>query len=326
MKLSKYFCPWCEGVRLEFRDMSGSAPNGAGSAQMRGIVLGCPLAQVTGCPDATGACATEAEAEAYAAHQSKIHGTPSSEVLGLYAGRFEDWSAGANPRLLAQLTTPAPRQPLYVFAVPAVFPGEFSAEAENEADARLVIWTQLTPEQREDSDGIECLRVYPPEAIKPEMLPMGLNDFANAYSDWKGAQTIDFYQDARYPHHEGALRAAQAKEQGDSPKKWEVMDGESEDWRAPTSEIHPVSMWREICEEGEVIGYAVGACFSTLDQYCDKEEELLDKRALLMSKSPELVAVLKALMASHVKHVKTPHSPAYDNAARLIKEIEADAG
>ncbi|KGG87669.1 hypothetical protein [Comamonas thiooxydans] len=59
-KFSKYYCPWCETAQLEFIERTAKSP------LMVGIYLGCSKAQITNCPDTTGACSTEAEAEGYA--------------------------------------------------------------------------------------------------------------------------------------------------------------------------------------------------------------------------------------------------------------------
>lgn len=95
MKLSKYFCPYCEGVRLEFRDVPSSAPDGVESAHKNEIVLGCPLAKYTGCPDTTGACATEAEAESSAAQTCQT--LPGADSDSQYADHFKNWLQGASP-------------------------------------------------------------------------------------------------------------------------------------------------------------------------------------------------------------------------------------
>ena len=57
-------CPWCEGAPLHFADVRRDAPNGAGSGTLAGVALVCSGG--AGCPDTTGACATESEATGYA--------------------------------------------------------------------------------------------------------------------------------------------------------------------------------------------------------------------------------------------------------------------
>ncbi len=60
-KFSKYYCPWCETAKLEFIERTTSGP------LLHGVYLGCSKAQITNCPDTTGVCRTEDEADAYAA-------------------------------------------------------------------------------------------------------------------------------------------------------------------------------------------------------------------------------------------------------------------
>jgi hypothetical protein len=60
-KFSKYYCPWCETAKLEFIERTTARP------LSNGVYLGCSKAQTSNCPDTTGICATEAEAEGYAA-------------------------------------------------------------------------------------------------------------------------------------------------------------------------------------------------------------------------------------------------------------------
>lgn len=91
MKLSKYYCSWCEGARLEFRDVMYDAPNGPCARSIQGIVLGCSLAQVTNCPDATGACDSEEEAEMYAAERCKTRSTYKTAMPNLFTDRFIAW-------------------------------------------------------------------------------------------------------------------------------------------------------------------------------------------------------------------------------------------
>lgn len=224
MKLSKYFCPWCEGVRLEFREVSGSAPNGNGSAQLHGINLSCSLAQVTGCPDATGACATEEEAERYAAEQCKLHPAPKGEAQGGCADRFEEWAQGASPKLLAALTTPAPRLPIYMFAVEGVFPGEFSVEAEDEKVARAALWVQMSDAQRDACAGFDAIEVYLPESRAPEMQPMGIKEFQALYMDWQNDPCYDLKDVARYPQHEDVLRGVQERKEAEWAQEREARD------------------------------------------------------------------------------------------------------
>lgn len=57
-------CPWCEAAPLKFSEVRRDAPNGAGSFTLAGVAMVCSAG--TGCPDATGACATEAEAYTHA--------------------------------------------------------------------------------------------------------------------------------------------------------------------------------------------------------------------------------------------------------------------
>lgn len=212
MKLSKYFCPWCEGVRLEFREVSS------------GINLSCPLAQVTGCPDATGACATEEEAEQYAAEQCKLHPAPQGEAQGRYADLFAEWAGTASRKLLAALTTPAPRLPIYVFAVEGVFPGEFSVEADGEKEARAALWAQLTDAQRDTCQGLEMVDVYAPESRAREMQPMGIADFQKLYMDWQNAPCYDLPDVARYSQHEEVLRGVQERKKAEWAQEREARD------------------------------------------------------------------------------------------------------
>lgn len=93
MKLSKYYCPWCEGARLEFRDVMYDAPNGPTASSIQGIVLACSLAQVTNCPDTTGACKTEAQAESYASEMCVTRPTWEAAQPNRYSAAFESWSA-----------------------------------------------------------------------------------------------------------------------------------------------------------------------------------------------------------------------------------------
>lgn len=71
-KFSKYYCPWCETAKLEFIERTTSHP------LRSGVYLGCSKAQITNCPDTTGICDTEVEAEGYAA-ESGCKKVPSNE-------------------------------------------------------------------------------------------------------------------------------------------------------------------------------------------------------------------------------------------------------
>ena len=88
MKYSKYYCPWCEGAKLEFRDVMYDASNGPCAVSNQGIVLGCSLAQVTNCPDTTAACRTEDEAEGYAREMCKTYPTFSSTQDNQYTSAY----------------------------------------------------------------------------------------------------------------------------------------------------------------------------------------------------------------------------------------------
>ena len=96
MKLSKYFCPWCEVARLEFMDVCHDAPNGPTATKLFGISLACSLASVTNCPDTTGACDTEAQADAYAKELGcKTQATPAARLpSGAYTQRAQAQQKG----------------------------------------------------------------------------------------------------------------------------------------------------------------------------------------------------------------------------------------
>ena len=91
MKLSKYYCSWCEGARLEFREVMYDAPNGPCARSLQGIVLGCSMAQITNCPDATGACDSEEEAEMYASERCKTRDTSKTAQPSRYTANLEFW-------------------------------------------------------------------------------------------------------------------------------------------------------------------------------------------------------------------------------------------
>ena len=98
MRLSKYYCAWCEGARLEFRDVRYDAPNGSSSVSNQGIVLSCSLAQVTNCPNATGTCRTEVEAENYASELCKTHATYETAESNIYTDQFITWRRATRPQ------------------------------------------------------------------------------------------------------------------------------------------------------------------------------------------------------------------------------------
>ena len=91
MKLSKYYCAWCEGARLEFREVMYDAPNGPSASKLLGIALGCSMAQITNCPDATGACASEEEAERFASELCKTRDTHQTAQPNIYIKNLLWW-------------------------------------------------------------------------------------------------------------------------------------------------------------------------------------------------------------------------------------------
>lgn len=110
----------------------------------------------------------------------------------------------------------ATAMPIYVFAVPGVFPGEFSAEAESQNAAHAALWAQLSDAQRNASELLEMIEVYEPEGRAPEMQPMGVQDFAMALKDWiADPGSYDLYSDNRYPQHEACLREVQRRKEAE---------------------------------------------------------------------------------------------------------------
>lgn len=212
MKLSQYFCPWCEGARLEFREVSEGAPNGAGSAQLRGIKLSCSLAQVTGCPDATGACGSEVEAEWYAAQQCKTHALPSEHVQGRYADYFARWAAGADPALVQKLTSEAPPRPIYVFALNGLSPSECSYAAVDGDAARELLHLDLAsvPGSMDGLVSVELVAELMPESRGPEVEALGYVELCNLLKSWEADPTTDLHNDKVYPQHDDFLSAHQA--------------------------------------------------------------------------------------------------------------------
>ena len=61
MKLSKWLCPWCETRRLQYVEGYLRRPF------VSGVKLVCSNPGADDCPDTTGLCKTEAEADRYAA-------------------------------------------------------------------------------------------------------------------------------------------------------------------------------------------------------------------------------------------------------------------
>lgn len=212
MKLSKYFCPWCEGVRLQFVEVSESAPNGAGSAQLRGIKLSCSLAQVTGCPDATGACDSETEAEWYAAQQCKTHALPVSVVPGRYADDCAQWLAGANPAVVQKLTAEAAPQTIYVFALEGVTPPECSYAAEDAKAARELLRLDLEsePDSMVGLVSVETVEELAAEGRAPEVEAIGFVELRKWLKSWEADPTTDLHNARVYPQHDDFLSAHQA--------------------------------------------------------------------------------------------------------------------
>lgn len=212
MKLSKYFCPWCEGVRLQFVEVSESAPNGAGSAQLRGIKLSCSLVQVTGCPDATGACDSETEAEWYAAQRCKTRALPASVVPGRYADDCAQWLAGADPALVQKLTTEAAPQTIYVFVLKGQTPPECSYAAEDETAARELLRLDLA--SLEDSVAgpvsVELVDELTPGRRTPEVEAIGFVELRKWLKSWESDPTTDLHNAHVYPQHDDFLSAHQA--------------------------------------------------------------------------------------------------------------------
>lgn len=211
MKLSKYFCPWCQAVRLQFVEVSEGAPNGSGSAQLRGIKLSCSLAQVTGCPDATGACRSETEAEWHAALECKTNALPASVVPGRYADDYVKWLAGADPALVQKLTTEAAPQPIYVFALEGVTPPKCSYAAEDEKAARELLRLDLASVD-DSMDGlvsVELVDELVPEGRTPEVGAIGFVELRQWLKSWEADPTTDLHNDKVYPQHDAFLRAHQ---------------------------------------------------------------------------------------------------------------------
>lgn len=93
MKLSRFYCSWCEYAKLEFVETSYDAPNGSTCSSISGIYLGCSLRSITSCPDATGVCKTEQQAEDIVIEQNQCKPYRTFDQLtgGLYADRVRIW-------------------------------------------------------------------------------------------------------------------------------------------------------------------------------------------------------------------------------------------
>ena len=67
MKLSTWICPWCEKHRLEYVEGSFTGTR----LPICGVKLACFDPTEFNCPDTTGICKTEAEADGYASELCK---------------------------------------------------------------------------------------------------------------------------------------------------------------------------------------------------------------------------------------------------------------
>jgi len=67
MRLSKWICPWCEKHRLEYVEAFFSDSR----SPTDGIKLACFDPTEFNCPDTTGLCKTEAEADSHASELCK---------------------------------------------------------------------------------------------------------------------------------------------------------------------------------------------------------------------------------------------------------------